>query len=94
MATKKKTQKSSKGKNSLTRKQQDAPVIIGGGSVHVFVKDTATLCPDHSTIEGYRCYKLNGPNIRSISVHDGQTPGTKPGPPIKDYRKFFVQFDV
>lgn len=99
MATKKKTKSSSKAKSrTVDRRQADPPVIVGGGgSVIVYFKSPPTIIPDadkpagHPLID-YVWYRLPG-NIKKVSSHDGQNPGTK-NHDVKDHTKFWVQFDV
>ena len=64
MAAKKTSKKT--GKRELL---PDPPIIIGGGSVRIFFKSTATeIVP--SPKPGYRCFRLAG-NMKKLNVFDG-----------------------
>lgn len=68
----------------------DPPVIIGGGSVKVFFKSTASeVIP--SPRPGYRCFLVGG-NVKKLSFYDGVTPGLT-NLDVKDSKTFFTQAD-
>jgi hypothetical protein len=96
MATKRKKSNSTKAitPRSLiapSTKEQDPPIVVGGGgSVFVFIKDSATRVSP-SPKPGYICYKLNV-NIKKVHVYDGVTPGLT-SRDVKDAAKHFTQFD-
>jgi hypothetical protein len=68
----------------------DPPVLIGGGSVNVFFKTSATeVIPSPRT--GYRCFRVPG-NIKNLAFYNGVDPGFT-NLEVKNSKTFFTQAD-
>ena len=90
MAKKKEYSSQAKPKD-ISGKEQDPPVVVGGGgSVRVFIRNGATQITP-SPRPGYMCFHL-GVNIRKVHIYDGETSGLT-SRDVRNADRHFTQFD-